>query len=185
MGRGRVGAKMPIGNVTVSITDANGAVHLVETDAGGFYNLEVTNGVTTVNVDTTDPDFPANLILTTDAHNQGSNPTTTFVPARGAAEDNTGYTYLNLIPSLGNDSAYTKQGVPVSGNVLLNDDPGETPISSLAVVAGPGQGAVVLNLDGSYTYTPNPSFFGIDSFTYRLCDQNGDRATATVTITVN
>src|SRR5262249_11088827 len=180
-----MGVDTPIGNVSISITDANGAVHLVETDAGGFYNLEVTNGVTTIQVDTTDPDFPANLILTTDAHNQGSNPTTIFVPAGGAAEDNTGYTYLNLMPSLGNDTAYTKQGVPVSGNVLLNDDPGETPSSSLAVVAGPSQGAAVLHLDGSYTYTPNPSFFGLDSFTYQLCDLNGDCATATVTITVN
>src|SRR5437879_2282254 len=172
------------GNVTGSSTDANGAVHLVETDAGGFYDLEVTNGVTTVNVDTTDPDFPAGLILTTDVHNQGSNPTTTFVPPRGAAEDNTGFTYLNYVPAPEDDTAYRKQGVAVRGNVLVNDYLGDTPTSSLTVVAGPGQGVVVLNLDASYTYTPNASFFGLDTFTYRLCDLNGDCATATVTITV-
>ena len=45
---------------------------------------------------------------------------------------------------------------------------------------------MVINPDGTYTYTPNPGFAGEDTFTYTICD-NGTPAlcdTATVTIQV-
>ena len=42
-----------------------------------------------------------------------------------------------------------------------------------------------MNLDGSIDYTPDPDFFGTDSFTYEVCDLAGDCDTATVDITVN
>ncbi len=34
------------------------------------------------------------------------------------------------------------------------------------------------------TYTPNPGFTGTDTFTYQVCDNNGQTATATVTVVV-
>ena len=42
----------------------------------------------------------------------------------------------------------------------------------------------MLNNDGSFSYTPNTGFYGVDSFTYY--DENGpaDSSVATVTITV-
>ena len=42
-----------------------------------------------------------------------------------------------------------------------------------------------MNPDGSIDYTPDPDFFGTDSFTYLVCDFAGDCDTATVDITVN
>ena len=42
----------------------------------------------------------------------------------------------------------------------------------------------MLNPDGSYTYTPNPNFSGVDTFTYTIVDDAGQTDTATVTITV-
>ena len=42
-----------------------------------------------------------------------------------------------------------------------------------------------MNPDGSIDYTPDPDFFGTDSFTYEVCDLAGDCDTATVDITVN
>ena len=160
-------------------------VQSVVTDAEGFFSLVVTNGLTKVAVVTSDPDFPANLNLTTDANNEGSDPTVVLVPNGGAATDNTGFTPLNLVPSLGNDLASTTQNTPVGGNVLLNDNPGDLPISSLTIVTNAGHGTAILNPDGSFAYTPAPGFSGTDSFVYQLCDANGDCATATVTIGVN
>jgi VCBS repeat-containing protein len=92
---------------------------------------------------------------------------------------------LNRIPFPVDDTAYTKENVPVNGNVLLNDDPGDTPISSLTIVTNGSHGMAVLNPDGTFTYTPDLGFYGTDSFVYQLCDANNDCAQATVAITVN
>jgi len=37
-------------------------------------------------------------------------------------------------------------------------------------VNNPSNGAVTLNSDGSFSYTPNTGFVGTDGFTYRICD---------------
>ena len=42
-----------------------------------------------------------------------------------------------------------------------------------------------MNPDGTIDYTPDPGFFGTDSFTYEVCDLAGLCDTATVDITVN
>ncbi|MFX0054311.1 MAG: Ig-like domain-containing protein, partial [Candidatus Hermodarchaeota archaeon] len=49
----------------------------------------------------------------------------------------------------------------------------------------PTNGDLIFNLDGSFTYTPNPDFWGIDSFTYLVYDGIDASEFATVTITVN
>ncbi|MEO5915483.1 MAG: Ig-like domain-containing protein [Luteolibacter sp.] len=55
--------------------------------------------------------------------------------------------------------------VPASG-VLANDvDPRSRPLTSVLDV-GPLHGILVLNADGSFTYTPAGSYSGTDSFTY-------------------
>ena len=42
----------------------------------------------------------------------------------------------------------------------------------------------MVNLDGSFSYTPEPAFVGEDTFTYRVNDGSLDSAIATVTIEV-
>ncbi|MCD8566824.1 MAG: retention module-containing protein [Geovibrio sp.] len=49
----------------------------------------------------------------------------------------------------------------------------------------PVNGILVINPDGSYTYTPNPNYNGPDNFTYVINDGKGGTATYTVEITVN
>ena len=46
-------------------------------------------------------------------------------------------------------------------------------------------GQVMLNPDGSFTYTPVDGFEGTDSFSYEISDQNGGTDSATVSITVS
>ncbi len=77
------------------------------------------------------------------------------------------------------------QGVPVSGNVLANDIPlSNLPMRSV-LVQGPAHGTLVLNANGSFTYTPSASFIGIDGFTYYDTDGARNSANAHVTISVN
>ena len=46
-------------------------------------------------------------------------------------------------------------------------DPGQTEINARLAIGGqPAQGMVVLNSDGSFTYTPNATFTGADSFSF-------------------
>ena len=48
----------------------------------------------------------------------------------------------------------------------------------------PDNGSVIVNIDGSFTYTPNAGFVGTDTFTYVANDPRGGGDTALVTITV-
>lgn len=66
---------------------------------------------------------------------------------------------------------------------LLKNDTGEG--TTVTSYTQPENGTVVVNPDGSYTYTPNESFIGTDTFTYTITDSFGRTATATVTITVH
>ena len=76
--------------------------------------------------------------------------------------------------------------VPARG-VLSNDTDSDTDINVLtaAKVSDPVNGAVTLNADGSFTYTPNPNYSGTDSFTYRANDGQSNSNVATVAITIN
>src|SRR5205814_6611864 len=57
------------------------------------------------------------------------------------------------------------------------------PISA-TLVAGPANGALTLNADGSFSYAPNANFNGSDSFTYQASDGTVTTDPTTVTIGV-
>jgi len=46
-------------------------------------------------------------------------------------------------------------------------------------------GSVVLNNDGTITYTPQTDFTGTDTFIYTLCDDDSDPTCDTATVTIN
>jgi len=75
--------------------------------------------------------------------------------------------------------------VPAPG-VLGNDtDPEDDPLTTV-LDAGPVNGTLTLNADGSFEYIPNADYFGEDSFTYYANDGTvNSEWPATVTITVN
>ena len=73
--------------------------------------------------------------------------------------------------------------VPADG-VLANDtDPEPDPLAAV-LESGPTNGDLSLSGDGSFTYTPDPDFEGVDTFTYRASDGPGLSNIATVEITV-
>ncbi|MGK4567263.1 Ig-like domain-containing protein [Flavobacterium sp. 3HN19-14] len=99
------------------------------------------------------------------------------------------------VPSAVNDTRTTDEDVAISIDVLTNDDFGGDGHSTGAIIVAtqPANGTAVLNNNGTpnnpaddtILYTPNPNYFGNDSFTYTITDADGQTSTATVTITVN
>jgi gliding motility-associated-like protein len=72
----------------------------------------------------------------------------------------------------------------LTADVLTNDtglSDGGIVVSLLANVTN---GVLELNSDGSYTYTPNPDYYGYDGFGYIVCDIDDDCDSAVVEIEV-
>lgn len=96
----------------------------------------------------------------------------------------------NVAPVAGADAYQVDRNgsltVNAAGGVLTNDaDPDNSSggVLTATVVQGPQNGTLTFNADGSFVYTPNPGFYGSDSFSYTSSD--GDDATpATVSINV-
>jgi len=90
---------------------------------------------------------------------------------------------VNDAPVATNDTATTPQNTAVTVYVLANDaDPDGDTLSVSAVTQG-ANGVVVKN-GTTATYTPNPGYYGTDSFTYTASDGHGGTASATVAVTV-
>ena len=112
---------------------------------------------------------------------------------------------MNSSPTVENDGAACFTAPSPIPILLATDKTGSTPFNQqLTVPAGSGllvgdtgrditvtsytqptNGTVVVNPDGSYTYTPNSGFSGSDTFTYTITDAFDMSATASVTITVS
>lgn len=96
----------------------------------------------------------------------------------------------NSAPVANNDTATTNEDTAVTISVLANDTDadGNTTILSetLAIATAPSNGTILVNEDGTLTYTPNLEFFGSDSFTYTVQDNQGATSnTGTVSLSVN
>jgi len=88
----------------------------------------------------------------------------------------------NAPPVAADDYATTDEDTPVNINVLANDSDTETGTPTNAGVvsgSGPSHGDVTMNAGGTFTYTPNTDFNGLDSFVYSVVDGNGGADTAT------
>ena len=83
------------------------------------------------------------------------------------------------------DSDTTAEDTPVTIDVLANDTDADGDTLSVdatfPLIANDG---TVVNNGTDVTYTPDPDFFGVDTFDYRLTDGNGGQSVATVTVTV-
>ena len=67
----------------------------------------------------------------------------------------------------------------------INDLDGDSLTVNTTPVTNVSNGTLVLNANGTFTYTPNANFNGTDSFVYQISDGNGGLATATATINVD
>ena len=113
------------------------------------------------------------------------------MPALGGAETSKPLGFLRrcwvrgILACAANDSATTNKGFPITISVLANDTDANGDALSVTALTQPASGSVVLNANGSVTYTPLSGFVGTVSFTYKASDGLSQSNTATVTIKVN
>jgi VCBS repeat-containing protein len=116
----------------------------------------------------------------------------TYTVSDGTATSEAASVTINVTPvndgPVGTADAYhTEEDTPLTvdaaSGVLANDsDPDGDPLTA-TLVAGPANGSLTLNADGSFNYTPNANFNGSDSFTYQASD--GMLASDPVTVAID
>ncbi|MEP6340822.1 Ig-like domain-containing protein, partial [Parasphingorhabdus sp.] len=93
------------------------------------------------------------------------------------------YTVTNPAPTATNDIASTDEDTPVTVDVLANDNDPDGDDLTVTIATAPN-GTVMINPDGTITYTPDQDFNGTDTITYTISDGNGGTSTATVEVTI-
>jgi VCBS repeat-containing protein len=86
--------------------------------------------------------------------------------------------------ALASDSAGMLQ-VAQAVSILANDGDSNGDALTAVLLSGPRHGALTLNLDGTFTYTPDAGHITIDQFTYQVSDGQVLSNVATVTLLVN
>jgi hypothetical protein len=95
-------------------------------------------------------------------------------------------TMVNTAPTARPDAAITDTGTAVTIAVLAtDDDPNGDPLTIAGMVDGAhGTVTATAGVAGALTYTPDPGFYGTDSFLYSIADWSGLTDSAIVTVTV-
>ena len=124
---------------------------------------------------------PASVTATVNVSDNGNTGT------GGALQDTKTFpiliTSVNTPPTGTGDTRVTTRNVPVNGSVSGTDPDGD--VLTFTKATDPAHGSVVVNMDGTYTYTPAAGYIGTDNFTITISDGQGGTTTVTVDITVN
>ena len=182
------------GNALSNDTDINGDSPLMVTAVNGDTTLAPvttpSGGTLTILADGFYTYTPGPLFVGTESV------TYTIDDGQGGTDTATIYlSVFNTPPQAEDDINLTSVNVPVDGNVLTNDssDPGETlvvsdgsgtPLTGPTTLMTDAGGEIVINSDGSYTYTPPTDFVGDDSITIEVCDQFGACVESELSLTV-
>jgi len=95
-------------------------------------------------------------------------------------------TLVNGLPIAVGDLVTTIEEEPININVITNDIDSDLDdvLKAIEGAGAPENGTLVLNEDGTFTYTPNEDFLGEDSFTYSVTDGSNTSSEVSVNITV-
>jgi large repetitive protein len=94
-------------------------------------------------------------------------------------------TVVNPGPVAADDATTVVRGQSVVIAVLANDSEPGGELLTVTTVTAPANGSVVINANGTISYTPVTSFVGTDSFTYTICDPAVQCTSATVSVIVH
>jgi hypothetical protein len=106
-----------------------------------------------------------------------------FAPA---PQEQQSFAVARPLPVATPDSYATPYNTPltVAAPGLLGNDSSALSLALTAVLnSAPLHGSLTVNTNGSFTYTPNPGYAGLDAFTYKALDGAGS-APVSVSITV-
>ncbi|MEZ5684838.1 MAG: Ig-like domain-containing protein [Paracoccaceae bacterium] len=139
------------------------------------------NGSVTVNADGT-------LTYTPDANFNGTDTISYTITDENGDTDTATVTVtvnpVNDAPVAEDDTASTNYMSPVTIPVLANDSDIDGDTLSILGTPASADGDVVVNGDGSLTFTPAAGFSGVAEISYTVTDGNGGTDTATVYVTV-
>ncbi|WPQ61162.1 Ig-like domain-containing protein [Chitinophaga sancti] len=168
------------GSVTVTFSVPDGSVSAVSGSgvvvSGTGSALVLTGTITDINAFLTankvtyssSQNPPATVTLTVNVNDNGN------TGAGGAKQDTKtvtlGITAVNDAPVAVDDVLTILEDNVGTGNVLTNDTDVEGNALTASVQTGPVHGTIVLNTNGSYTYTPAANYNGVDSVKYSVCD---------------
>jgi len=156
-------------------------IHVLDNDpskvgATVIKNTDPSNGTIVVNPDGT-------VTYTPNPGFSGKDTFTYIIKNKDGLESDPIIVTVNVKPAGSPDQASTPVGTPVIISVKDNDI-SKTGTTVIPVTA-PANGAVIVNTNGTTTYTPNTGFSGIDTYTYKLRTSDGlesDPITVTVTV---
>ncbi len=94
----------------------------------------------------------------------------------------------NQVPNAVDDTYTAQEDTPltidVAAGILSNDsDVGDGPLI-VRVTTNASHGTLVVNDDGSFTYTADANYHGVDSFVYEVEDRDGEVTSGTVQLTI-
>ena len=145
------------GNLVVNTTPiggpSNGSI-VINPDGTYTYTPNLNfNGLDTVIIEICDDGTPLPIICVND---------TIFITVNA----------INDSPVTDNEILVTDEDTPVGGDLT---DTGDSDVDGNLVVnttpiGGPSNGSIVINPDGTYTYTPNLNFNGLDTVIVEICD---------------
>jgi VCBS repeat-containing protein len=116
-----------------------------------------------------------------------------YLAGDGAGQSNVASVTINVTPvsdqpTAGDDVYVTDEDVALiiaAPGILANDSDVDGDALTAQHISGPANGTLAMNADGSFTYTPNAGFSGVDTFSYAASDGALASTAATVTINVN
>lgn len=129
---------------------------------------------------------------TVDADGDSTSGTVEFLDATGAVTGTMTFAEIeqilspeNIAPVAADDLATTAKDTAVTISVLGNDtDANADTITVTGATVPAAQGTVIVNANGTLTFTPAQDFNGDATITYTVTDGNGGNDSATVTVTV-
>jgi VCBS repeat-containing protein len=130
-------------------------------------------------------------VLYTPAANLYGSDSFTYTVSDGLLQDTAlvtvAITPMNDAPLAAEDTYTTSQDTalvfPAPG-VLANDSDIDGDELTAVLVAQPQHGSLVLDVDGSFIYTPDAGYSGVDQFTYQVSDANTLSEVTSVNITI-
>ena len=207
------GDESNVAQVTITVNSANdapvGAADSYTVAEDSTLSTTATDGVLANDSDLDGDTLTATLVTDT-AHGTvtlNSNGSFTYVPnADYSGTDSFTYkisdgteesdpTTVSLTVTAANDAPVTQADgydvdedgtltVALADGVLGNDSDVDGDTITAVLAGDPTHGDVTLNSNGSFVYTPDPDFFGTDTFTYKASDGSATSTETTVTITV-
>ena len=94
----------------------------------------------------------------------------------GFLDDDPACSAGNNVPEAADDAFSTTTAAPVSGSLAGNDTASGDGGNVWTLTADASHGTVTVAASGDFVYAPNATYGGTDSFTYKVCDGDGDCA---------